>query len=282
MNVFNDKLNIIRKKEQKISFTSSSIIEESYQMILLLKDLLLELKTIVLTKGFKTEMEEIYFFKIVKPEVLGKLIYYNKVYRIETACPVNNGKLFIKYFTKHLEQLKTSYKEYVCNSDFYKYYKSKRTDLDSKFFRLNQIDLHGGLNSIVFEIDEKFSTYYDYKVSRIISNDLLYEYLIQRMDSEEKTSIFQNQPVDGYNKDVFWTDSKNALVELIYALHASGAVSNGRVGISKMSMVFEIIFRVKLGDLHHSFHRMKDRSGSKTAFLDHLKANLEKYMDNGL
>ena len=72
------------------------------------------------------------------------------------------------------------------------------------------------------------------------------------------------------------------MVELIYALHASGAVSNGRVGISKMSMVFEIIFRVKLGDLHHSFHRMKDRSGSKTAFLDHLKANLEKYMDNGL
>ena len=282
MNVFNDKLNIIRKKERKISFTSSSIIEESYQMILLLKDLLLELKTIVLTKGFKTEMEEIYFFKIVKPEVLGKLIYYNKVYRIETGCPVNNGKLFIKYFTKHLEQLKTSYKEYVCNSDFYKYYKSKRTDLDSKFFRLNQIDLHGGLNSIVFEIDEKFSTYYDYKVSRIISNDLLYEYLIQRMDSEEKPSIFQNQPVDSYNKDVFWTDSKNALVELIYALHASGAVSNGRVGISRMSMVFEIIFRVKLGDLHHSFHRMKDRSGSKTAFLDHLKANLEKYMDNGL
>ena len=282
MNVFNDKLNIIRKKEQKISFTSSSIIEESYQMILLLKDLLLELKSIVLSKGFKTEMEEIYFFKIVKPEVLGKLIYYNKVYRIETGCPVNNGKLFIKYFTKHLEQLKTSYKEYVCNSDFYKYYKSKRTDLDSKFFRLNQIDLHGGLNSIVFEIDAKFSTYYDYKVSRIISNDLLYDYLMQRMDSEEKPSIFQNQPVDGYNKDVFWTDSKNALVELIYALHASGAISNGRVGISKMSMVFEIIFRVKLGDLHHSFHRMKDRSGSKTAFLDHLKANLEKYMDKDL
>ena len=282
MNVFNDKLNIIRKKEQKISFTSSSIIEESYQMILLLKDLLLELKSIVLSKGFKTEMEEIYFFKIVKPEVLGKLIYYNKVYRIETGCPVNNGKLFIKYFTKHLEQLKTSYKEYVCNSDFYKYYKSKRNDLDSKFFRLNQIDLHGGLNSIVFEIDEKFSTYYDYKVSRIISNDLLYDYLMQRMDSEEKPSIFQNQPVDGYNKDVFWTDSKNALVELIYALHASGAVSNGRVGISRMSMVFEIIFRVKLGDLHHCFHRMKDRSGSKTAFLDHLKANLEKYMDKDL
>ena len=105
---------------------------------------------------------------------------------------------------------------------------------------------------------------------------------MQRMDSEEKPSIFQNQPVDGYNKDVFWTDSKNALVELIYALHASGAISNGRVGISKMSMVFEIIFRVKLGDLHHSFHRMKDRSGSKTAFLDHLKANLEKYMDKDL
>jgi len=73
------------------------------------------------------------------------------------------------------------------------------------------------------------------------------------------------------SKDIFWTESKNSLVELIYALHASGAISHGKIGIRKISLLFQISFRVNLGDLHHSFHRMKTRAGSRTAFLDQLK-----------
>lgn len=280
--IFNEALTKIKKEEQKYSFHAATVIEESYKMTLLLKDLLLELKTQVLDKGFKSEVDEIYFFKIVKPEVLGKLIFYNKVYRIETGCPVNNGKLFLKYFTKQLEQLKESYQNYVCQSDFYKYYRAKRTDLDKHLFRLHQIDLHGGLNSFVFEIDDKFSTYYDYQVSRIVSNELLYQYLIHRMNDDNPTGGYQLLSTESYNKEVYWTDSKNALIELIYALHAAGSISNGRIGISKMSMVFEVFFRVKLGDLHHSFHRMKDRAGTRTAFLDQLTQSLEKYMDKNL
>src|SRR5690606_9645158 len=228
--VFNEALNKIKKEEEKFSFQSNSIIQEAFQMTVLLNNLLIELKALVLAKGFKSEADEIYFSKIVKPEVLGKLIFYNKVYRIETACPVNNGKLFMKYFTKQLEHLKNKYQHEMFHSDFYKYYKSKRTVLDRIFFRLHQIDLHGGLNSFVFEIDDKFSTYYDYKLSRFISNELLYQYLIHRINNENKTDEYQLLPTNSYNKDVFWTDSKNALIELIYALHAIGSVSNGRAG----------------------------------------------------
>ena len=75
--IFNEALTKIKKEEQKYSFHAATVIEESYKMTLLLKDLLLELKTQVLAKGFKSEVDEIYFFKIVKPEVLGKLIFYN-------------------------------------------------------------------------------------------------------------------------------------------------------------------------------------------------------------
>jgi hypothetical protein len=51
----------------------------------------------VLQTGFKDEQQEINFFKNIKPQILGKLIYYNKVFRIETTCPVaqeNTSKLF--------------------------------------------------------------------------------------------------------------------------------------------------------------------------------------------
>jgi len=80
-------------------------------------------------------------------------------------------------------------------------------------------------------------------------------------------------------KDVFWTQSKNALIELIYALYACDAISHGKIGIRKISMVFQILFRVSLNDIHNSFHRMKTRAGSRTLFLDQLKYSLEEYMD---
>lgn len=259
----------------------SKIIEESYSMTLLLKDLLTELKDFVIASGFESEQQEIDFFKNIKPQILGKLIFYNKVYRMEIACPVPDGKLLMQYFSSKLEQLKKTFKEYTVSSDFYRYYRSNRTDMDNRFFRLGNIEFYSGLNSVAFEMDPHFSTYYDYKVSRIISDDLLYQYLLRRMDPDEQESLSELAAV-AYAKDIYWTDSKNALIELVYALHATGAVSNGRVGISKLAMIFEMAFSIKLGDLHHSFHRMKDRSGSKTYFLDQLTTNLEKYMHKDL
>ncbi|WP_458252045.1 RteC domain-containing protein [Sphingobacterium siyangense] len=79
---------------------------------------------------------------------------------------------------------------------------------------------------------------------------------------------------------MFWTGSKNAFIELIYALYANGSLSYGKIGIRKISLVLERLFRITLGDLHNSFHRMKYRAGSRTSFLDQLKSSLEEYMDN--
>ncbi|MGS2741216.1 RteC domain-containing protein [Sinomicrobium sp. M5D2P17] len=36
------------------------------------------------------------------------------------------------------------------NSDFYRYYRSGRTDRDETYFRLGNINFHDGLNSIIF------------------------------------------------------------------------------------------------------------------------------------
>lgn len=280
--IYQDALARLKKNEQLITMSSSKIIEESYAMTLLLKNLLAELKELVLVSGFTDAQEEITFFKVVKPQILGKLIFYNKIYRMETSCPVRNGKLFIKYFSSQLEQLKLIYKNYTGSSEFYRYYKSGRTDSDEQYFRLGNIDFLDGLNSVVFEIDLQFSTYYDYKVSRIISDDLLYQYLLRRLQPDDSEDVGSQVGIGSYQKDIFWTDSKNALIELVYALHATGAISNGRIGITKIALLFENVFRVKLGDLHHSFHRMKDRSGSKTSFMDQMTNNLEKYMNREL
>ncbi|WP_341835347.1 RteC domain-containing protein [Chitinophaga pollutisoli] len=270
----------IHNKEDKISSQSKRVIDEAYEMTLYLQDLLFEVKKQIVERGFKNDEEEIKFFRTIKPQILGKLIYYNKVYRIETTCPVSNGKMYYSYFSNQLANLKRDYVEHICNSDFYRYYRSGRTDRDETYFKRGNINYHDGLNSIVFEIDPEFSTFYDYKTARIIANELLYSYLMTKINPDENPDAILQKPES--SKDIFWTESKNALIELTYALYAATAISHGKIGVRKISMMFQILFGITLGDLHHAFHRMKTRSGSRTAFLDQLKSSLEDYMDKDL
>jgi hypothetical protein len=266
----------IQKQEQKLSAEASNFMEEAYEMTVYLKELLGNIKEDIVNEGFKTKEDEILFFKQIKPTLLGKLIYYNKIFRIETACPASNGKIYESYFAMHLRDLKLEYTEHVCNSDFYRYYRSGRTDHDEQYFTLGKINCYDGLNSFVFEIDTKFSTYFDYKVAKIIANELVYNYLTTKLSPEQNPDVLLQQEE---TKDFFWTQTKNALIELIYALYACDAISQGKIGIRKISMVFQILFRISLNDIHNSFHRMKTRAGSRTLFLDQLKYSLEEYMD---
>ncbi|MEN9909907.1 MAG: hypothetical protein RLZZ540_3066 [Bacteroidota bacterium] len=275
-----DTLIEIKTFEKKVSEETTNLIDESFRITTYLRELLFTIKDQISNNGFKDDIEEVNFFKNIKPQILGKLIYYNKVFRIETSCPVNDGKMYYAFFSNELEELKQEYKEHICNSDFYRYYRSGRSDKDSEYFMLGKINYHNGLNSFVFEIDSSFSTYYDYKVARIIANELLYTYLLAKTNPDQKTDFILQNPESV--KEIFWTDSKNALIELIYALYASGAISHGKIGIRKISLAFHILFRIPLGDIHHAFHRMKDRAGSRTVFLDKLKVALEDYMEKDL
>lgn len=61
--------------------------------------MLFTIKIKSLTDRFKNEQQEINFFKNIKPQILGKLIYNNKsIPQIETTCPEgvleNTPKLF--------------------------------------------------------------------------------------------------------------------------------------------------------------------------------------------
>lgn len=279
--IYRDVLFSIQKEEQRVGLDTTNVIEESYHMTIFLRDLLSEVKKNVLRNGFTSENEEIDFFKNVKPQILGKLIYYNKVFRIETSCPMmSKGKIYHSYFESQLKILKSEYKDSICNRDFYRYYRSGRTDRDHSYFRLGQINYHEGLKSGVFEIDLSFSTYYDNKIAHIIANELLYTYLLTKINPEENPDMIL---INGdANKDISWTNSQNALIELIYALYASNSISHGNIGIRKMALIFQVLFRTPLKDIHHAFHRMKTRSGSRTAFLDQLKISLEEYMDKDL
>ena len=120
--VLNKILSEIQHQEDKLSSQMMQTADEAYQMTLFLKEMLFTIKMKVLQTGFKDEQQEINFFKNIKPQILGKLIYYNKVFRIETTCPVSAGRIHQSYFENQLKILKSEYKESISNEDFYRYY----------------------------------------------------------------------------------------------------------------------------------------------------------------
>lgn len=131
-------------------------------------------KQIILKSGFSSEQEEIYFFKDLKPQFTSKLIYYNSIYRIETKKPSGSQKVLKKYYIKELGKLKSYFDT---NLDFYKYYRTGSTFLDYKYFVRGKFDIKLSLDNYFFETDKRFSTSHDFKVAKILANDLLRLYL---------------------------------------------------------------------------------------------------------
>ena len=239
-------------------------IEAAIHLIL---ECLSELKEYVLKKGFKNTNEEIRFFKYQKPVIVSKLIYYNAIYKIETRRPYGN-KRTKKYFTKELKKLKRFFEN---NLDFYKYYRSNNSFVDEKFFVRGKHDIRLWLDTFYFEADHRFSTSHDYKVAKIIANDLIQVYLEDRLNNINVKR--------GSDNSLKWTASKTALTELIYALYSHGVFNNGNTDIKLIAKTFEEAFNIELGDFYHTFMELKARKINRTKFLDSLCEALIKKMD---
>jgi hypothetical protein len=132
-----------------------------------------KLKEYVLTQGFKNIDEEIRFFKYQKPVIVSKLIYYNTIYKIETKKPYG-VKPIRKFLKEELNKLK---KFFDNNLKFYKYYRTNNTFIDEKLFVRGKYDIKLSLDTFYFEADNRFSTSHDYKVAKIIANDLIQVYI---------------------------------------------------------------------------------------------------------
>lgn len=228
-----------------------------------------DLKKYVLEKGFENEKAEIYFFKYQKPNIIAKLIYYNAIYKIETKKPYGS-KAIKKYLNEELKKLKRFFDN---NLEFYKYYRTNNSFIDNKLFLRGKYDIKLSLDTVYFESDHRFSTSHDYKAAKIMANDLIQLYLEEQLHDP----IYKNKSTD--LPLLNWTASKTALIELIYSFHAHGVFNNGNADIKLIARTFEETFNIDLGDFYHTFMELKSRKINRTKFLDCLRDELIKKMN---
>lgn len=235
-----------------------------------------KLKVIFEKEKPKSIEQEIDFFKNVKPKFTSKLIYYNAIYKIETKKPYGGDRILKKYLNNELEKLKRYFDN---NLDFYRYYRTGSNYLDNKYFTRGKFDIKLTLDSFYFEVDKTFSTSHDFKVAKILANDLIQVYLEDKLLVLENKDPKEKSQVNPKVKQS-WTGSKVALIELLYALHTEGVFNNGTSDLKDIAEYFENVFNIDLGQYHRAFLEIRMRKSDQTKFLNSLKEKLVKRMEN--
>lgn len=272
-NNYNQILNEINEQLQFVSLEIEDVVKRSETSIDIILKALAQLKILVLKAKF-TQGEEIIFFKEIKPLLLSKLVYHNKVYKIEMKKPQGGDKVLRKYYNLELDKLKRYFDNEL---DFYRYYRSNSTYLDHKYFVRDKHDIKLSLDTFYFEADHRFTTTHDYKVAKIIANDLVQVYLeneinyIDRKEPKPKNSEFPKTKLN-------WAASKTDLTELIYSLQTSN-IFGSNTDIKEIASYFENVFNIDLGDYYRIYMELRIRKTGRTKFVDSLKEKLIKRMD---
>ena len=114
----------------EIDLYGYDMVENSLSMVHRLQAVLNDLKAKLQTYSFPAKEDEITFFKTQKPEILGRLLFFYKIYRIETQCPNGSNDVIRNYINKELDNLTYFFNR---NLDFYQYYRFHSTLYDEYY-----------------------------------------------------------------------------------------------------------------------------------------------------
>ena len=248
------------------------IIGNSLKMIDLIQTYIDELREKVVVYEFNSQEEEIVFFKELKPQVLSKQLYFNKIYCIESKFPTGSNEAAKRYLNDQLHSLEYYFNRYL---DFHQYYRSGSTVYDKYYFVRGNVDPKLCTESSRFNSDLKFSTVYDFKVAKIIANEMLRIYLNRRLKMIEDPTLF----VETKKGRRTWTGQKNALIELGYSLYASGDIDHGNIDVKEIMDTLGEAFNVDLGEYYRTYIALRERKKDRTAYLNSLIEKLTKKMD---
>lgn len=250
-------------------------LQRAEQSYLLVQQTLKTLREFIANYTFKDADEEIQFFKDLKPQFLRELIFFMELYYLEAHKPANRDNQ-VSYLLKEVERIDLFFAR---NRFLRNYYLTGKTSHDNLFFlRENNDNNLPFLPEYSLDMDPTFCTVHSSRLAQIQAFEQLTEhidYMVLQIQHPELSLAHKEQG----RTMLTWTDSKAALIELVYALHSRGAVNNGKGDIKQIMESLELMFNVQLGNFYRSFQNMRIRKKNRTAYLDTLKESLEHRMD---
>lgn len=264
------------KRLSEINLNESNVIQRLKSSSFAILQLLSRLKGYIVNYKFTDKSDEVNFFKNIKPEFLSRLIYFRKAFEMQSRFPLSSIEEEKIFYLKELKKISNYEKE---NKEFLSYYRAKSTLFDEVYFVRRKPDSWFLLNLDCFETDPRFITFYDIKISKILAFESLTKFIKNAIIKLEAANDFKRE----YRSDIHklkWTASKVSLIELLYALQSSGSFNNGSIDLKSLATSLENLFNIDLGNYYRAFQEIRIRKQSRTTFLDQLRTQLIKRMDD--
>ena len=261
---------------ESIGFNNDITINDALHIVKYIIPLYDQLRKLTVDHIFSSTEEEIYFFKELKPNILGRYLYFNKVYRIESQCPSGSNDVIKEYLNDELGGLTYFFRR---NLELYQYYRSKATTYDTYYFIRGKADIRLCCDSFQCDRDPMFSTGYDHKIAKILANEMLQIYLNKRIINLGQSEAINNQAITKIPYPANWTSNKIFLIELGYALYVAGDINNGNITVKEIMNLLGAMFNIDLGDYYRGYITLKNRKKDRTLYLKTLIEKLLKRME---
>lgn len=227
-----------------------------------------QLSAYVHTQGFASTGDEIVFFKELKPEVGCLYLYYRRLFQIEVSRTNASRAYDEALLLREAEGIRSFFEG---NAFLIRYYRSGATYLDDKLFVRATTDAN--LPDIDLARDNHFTGVCDQFIATLKAYEKLGVYIRAALEPPSE------RVHPAREKTLQWTDSKAALIELLYALQRKGSINNGQADLKDIAALFETVFGIELGNYYRTFQEIRIRKNGRTNYLEQLKKVLLQYMD---
>ena len=223
-----------------------------------------ELKTYVKEHPFAGQVEEIFFFKHIKPLFYRQFLFYRELYFMDVNVPEGGGKVTRQFYKKKLKMIREYFDEHRA---MYEYMRRGATFRDELYF-LREPLTHPGVEVGLPDIDRAFATIKDFEVAEILKTELLQEYLIGQLAGEDK-----RPGTTGEDSGIQWTATLNAFYQLMRALIRKGAINNGNITMSKFAEKCETFFHIDLKNMYRGMQENRIKKDRSAFLKDLVKAH---------
>ncbi len=242
----------------------TDVISRTTQGIVLITNATTSLENLVTQNGFRSQADEIHFFRHTKPPVYCLEIAYKVILKIESFRSTNSRKDVKSLIKNKLDFIKSHYTDFP---EFTFYFNNSTNDKDRIYFlRSNRVQTD------LFPLfhNESYSTGYDI----LASYSLAYKYLLDYYENAA-----QNTQLEPIESPVQWSHSKVALVELLYALKEIGAFNRGNIDMNFLSKHIGKQLNIDIKDPYKILGEIRERKSERCRFLKQLIQILEQKLD---
>lgn len=234
-----------------------------------------ELKAYLIQYKFQSDEEEIEFYKDYMTNFLKEAVFYTEVFNLESIKKVGTQKSMRQYYEQELRSIQNFLDSH---QTLYNYLLLEDSDKDRTYFlRSSEAPVYKP-SLFRHTLDTRFCPVFTLYFGRIkgvleISKHIYGQ--LRKLNGASQYGHMVKKP------QLNWTGKKVELVELVYALKASGVLNHGRAEIREIARVFESLFGMNFQDIYRTYTEISIRKKSRTAFLDFLKERMTEYIERG-